>query len=163
MLTAIITGAASGVGLATTKLFLLRGYRVLAIDRDRKAISANLQPLRGQYTISILELDLCSDDAASEIQVHIKEAVADASSVLVFSIAGQAHPKEFKDDLLSDLNVFKDNVNNNLFSHFVLVSSLFETFRSLTCKKSILLISSINLLFRLTYHRTAPRNQGLEV
>lgn len=32
--TAIVTGAARGIGLATTKLFLAKGYRVAMIDRD---------------------------------------------------------------------------------------------------------------------------------
>jgi meso-butanediol dehydrogenase/(S,S)-butanediol dehydrogenase/diacetyl reductase len=34
LLTAIVTGAARGIGLAPTKSFLARGYSVAMVDRD---------------------------------------------------------------------------------------------------------------------------------
>ncbi|WP_425091530.1 SDR family NAD(P)-dependent oxidoreductase [Tropicimonas sp. S265A] len=37
--TAIVTGAARGIGLATTQLFLENGYRVAMVDRDVPALS----------------------------------------------------------------------------------------------------------------------------
>lgn len=37
--TALVTGAARGIGLATTKLFLETGYRVAMIDRDGPALA----------------------------------------------------------------------------------------------------------------------------
>ena len=33
--TAIVTGAARGIGLATTRLFLEQGWQVAMVDRDR--------------------------------------------------------------------------------------------------------------------------------
>lgn len=36
--TAIVTGAARGIGLATTKLFLAEGRRVAMVDRDSDAL-----------------------------------------------------------------------------------------------------------------------------
>lgn len=38
--TALVTGAARGIGLATTRLFLAEGRRVAMIDRDAKALEA---------------------------------------------------------------------------------------------------------------------------
>ena len=38
--TALVTGAARGIGLATTKLFLRDGWRVAMIDRDAPALAA---------------------------------------------------------------------------------------------------------------------------
>ena len=38
MKTAIVTGAARGIGLATTRLFLARGWAVAMVDRDREEL-----------------------------------------------------------------------------------------------------------------------------
>lgn len=43
--TAIVTGAARGIGLATTQLFLDEGRRVAMIDRDVEALAAAAAPL----------------------------------------------------------------------------------------------------------------------
>ena len=40
MKTAIVTGAARGIGLATSRLFVERGYRVALVDRDSAALDA---------------------------------------------------------------------------------------------------------------------------
>jgi meso-butanediol dehydrogenase/(S,S)-butanediol dehydrogenase/diacetyl reductase len=45
MKTAIVTGAARGIGLATTKLFLAEGWRVAMIDRDAPALMDAAQGL----------------------------------------------------------------------------------------------------------------------
>ena len=48
--TAIVTGAARGIGLATTKLFLSKGYRVAMVDRDKaelKTATADLENVLG--------------------------------------------------------------------------------------------------------------------
>jgi NAD(P)-dependent dehydrogenase (short-subunit alcohol dehydrogenase family) len=37
--TAIVTGAARGIGLATTRLLLAEGRRVAMIDRDAEALT----------------------------------------------------------------------------------------------------------------------------
>jgi NAD(P)-dependent dehydrogenase (short-subunit alcohol dehydrogenase family) len=42
-LTAIVTGAARGIGLATTQLFLSKGYRVAMVDR----VAPELKKIRG--------------------------------------------------------------------------------------------------------------------
>lgn len=44
---AIVTGAARGIGLATTKLFLADGWRVAMIDRDDAALQAAAEGLHG--------------------------------------------------------------------------------------------------------------------
>ena len=36
---ALVTGAARGIGLATTQLFLETGWRVAMVDRDRDALA----------------------------------------------------------------------------------------------------------------------------
>ena len=46
MKTAIVTGAARGIGLATTRLFLERGWQVAMIDRDGPELSKASAPLQ---------------------------------------------------------------------------------------------------------------------
>ncbi len=45
MKTALVTGAARGIGLATTRLFLDRGWQVAMIDRDGPALDEAAAPL----------------------------------------------------------------------------------------------------------------------
>jgi meso-butanediol dehydrogenase/(S,S)-butanediol dehydrogenase/diacetyl reductase len=45
--TAIVTGAARGIGLATTKLFLAEGRRVAMIDRDADVLAEESAKLDG--------------------------------------------------------------------------------------------------------------------
>ncbi|NND41307.1 MAG: SDR family oxidoreductase [Silicimonas sp.] len=45
--TAVVTGAARGIGLATTRLFLDEGWQVAMIDRDAPALAGAVDPLEG--------------------------------------------------------------------------------------------------------------------
>lgn len=47
MKTALVTGAARGIGLATTQLFLDEGWRVVMVDRDAPALEAAANGLSG--------------------------------------------------------------------------------------------------------------------
>ncbi len=47
MKTALVTGAARGIGLATTQLFLDEGWRVVMVDRDAPALEAAAKGLSG--------------------------------------------------------------------------------------------------------------------
>ena len=48
---AIVTGAARGIGLATTKLFLENGWRVAMIDRDEAELQKSSEKLSGTLPI----------------------------------------------------------------------------------------------------------------
>ncbi|WP_238364775.1 SDR family NAD(P)-dependent oxidoreductase [Mesobacterium pallidum] len=49
--TALVTGAARGIGLATTKHFLAQGYRVAMIDRDADALLDESAALEGAFAV----------------------------------------------------------------------------------------------------------------
>ena len=60
--TAIVTGAARGIGLATTKLFLSKGYRVAMVDRDAPELKSASQGLENVLPV------IC--DVSEEDQVN---------------------------------------------------------------------------------------------
>jgi 3-oxoacyl-[acyl-carrier protein] reductase len=59
----MVTGAASGIGLATVRGLAARGYRVVAVDRDGPALAEAALPegsLRVQHDIADIDVDLWS-------------------------------------------------------------------------------------------------------
>jgi NAD(P)-dependent dehydrogenase (short-subunit alcohol dehydrogenase family) len=61
---AIVTGAASGIGRATAKLFAAEGARVLAVDLPNKSLTAQFGDLA---SIDCLEQDITQRDAPERI------------------------------------------------------------------------------------------------
>lgn len=51
MKTALVTGAARGIGLATTKLFLEEGWQVVMVDRDKPALDEASSGLEGVHAL----------------------------------------------------------------------------------------------------------------
>ena len=72
---AAITGAASGIGLATAEALVAAGARVVLIDRDRKALDAQCARL-GPQAIA-LQLDLLNPAECAEILPRILEVAGD--------------------------------------------------------------------------------------
>lgn len=60
---AIVTGAASGIGLAITRLYLAEGARVLAVDRD----SFDTSGLEASANLALMVCDLTDADAPQRI------------------------------------------------------------------------------------------------
>lgn len=63
---AIVTGAASGVGLATTALFIEEGAKVLAVDRPEADLD-KLQAIENKDKLFILKKDITDTDAPQTI------------------------------------------------------------------------------------------------
>ena len=73
--TAIVTGAARGIGLATTKLFLAEGRRVAMVDRDGDELSKTSAGLEGAIA---LEFDISDPDQVTQM---VREAEAGLGQV----------------------------------------------------------------------------------
>lgn len=71
MKTAVVTGAARGIGLATTKQFLSKGWHVAMIDRDEEALSseaANLDQVTAVFC-DVSQADQVADMASRFVRV----------------------------------------------------------------------------------------------
>jgi meso-butanediol dehydrogenase / (S,S)-butanediol dehydrogenase / diacetyl reductase len=66
---AIVTGAARGIGLATTHLLLERGWRVAMVDRDSDELSKH----KGIADTVLLPFDVSKPDDVSAIMEHTLE------------------------------------------------------------------------------------------
>jgi len=80
---AIVTGATSGIGAATAKIFRLHGARVLAVGRDEAALARLADPHRHTVTCAA---DVTADDAPARI---VEAALAEFGNVdILVSSAG---------------------------------------------------------------------------
>jgi meso-butanediol dehydrogenase / (S,S)-butanediol dehydrogenase / diacetyl reductase len=73
--TALVTGAARGIGLATTRLFLRDGYRVAMIDRDGDALQSAAQGLDGATPF------LCDVSQPDQVEAMIADVIAHTGQI----------------------------------------------------------------------------------
>jgi len=73
---AIITGAASGIGLALAKEAAQEGYVLLLVDIDNAGLQKAMEQLTGQYpsvSLNMLNVDLSSEEASEIIRKKVEE------------------------------------------------------------------------------------------
>lgn len=70
MKTAIVTGAARGIGLATTRQFLDQGWRVVMIDRDEPALK---DAVLGLMNVDPVVCDVSQPDQVAEMAAYVDE------------------------------------------------------------------------------------------
>lgn len=79
---ALVTGAARGIGLATTRLFLDEGWHVLMVDRDTAELDAAAETLSGVTPISAdisVSADIASMIAAAQEKGRLDALINNAA------------------------------------------------------------------------------------
>jgi 3-oxoacyl-[acyl-carrier protein] reductase len=110
---AIVTGAASGIGAATVRVLHARGYRIACVDRNGPGVRAVAAALGAQHLA--IELDVADEGA-------IGGAFADAAKALggldaLVTSAGVADMTPFMDlDAATFRRVYDDNVIGTFLS-----------------------------------------------
>ena len=86
--TALITGGCSGLGLATAKLLITKGMKVVIADQNAKQGKSIVEEL-GAEKVHYIELDVTRDD---EVREAIEAAVQHFGNIRVFvNCAGIIH------------------------------------------------------------------------
>ena len=106
---ALITGGASGIGLATAKLLLKSGWRVAVVDRDESTLEPARQELGTAKGVFLSPLDVTDDDAAGRVVAQVVEALGGLDGVVNSAgIAADVHTLDTPVDLfrkILDVNV----------------------------------------------------------
>ena len=104
---ALITGAARGIGLATTDLFLERGWQVVMVDRDGDELTAAAGQLQGVLPViadvSIPEeVDRMRDEALARFGRI--DALVNNAGVALFSRIGQTAFDQWREVMATNLD-----------------------------------------------------------
>lgn len=111
MSNAIVTGAARGIGLATTKLFLAEGRRVAMIDRDADELGIAAAGLTNVLPIA------CDVSDEAQVKAMIAEVAADFGSIdALVNNAGVADFRPLGD---TDMEVWRHVMSVNLDGVFL--------------------------------------------
>jgi NAD(P)-dependent dehydrogenase (short-subunit alcohol dehydrogenase family) len=79
---ALVTGAASGIGLATVERLLEAGWKVAAVDRDQKALAALAAKLSKPQRLFTSSLDVTNEAAAEKAIAMAGEALGRIDGVV---------------------------------------------------------------------------------
>lgn len=83
---AVVTGGASGIGLASAQLFAVEGAKVVIFDFDAVAVSLAIESLIGNYPASSLTVDVTN---VQEVESAFKRVVAAYGGLdILMNVAG---------------------------------------------------------------------------
>jgi NAD(P)-dependent dehydrogenase (short-subunit alcohol dehydrogenase family) len=131
--TALVTGAARGIGLATTHLFLEEGWRVVMIDRDAPALAEAAAGLAGAQPVTA---DVSIPDDVARI---VAEAGLDTGLHALVNNAGVA---DFGPIEATGFDRWRTVMETNLDGVFLMTQALIPSLRA--AKGAIVNIASIS-------------------
>lgn len=131
---ALVTGAARGIGLATTELMLAHGWKVAMLDRDGDALRAAAGPLDG---VTVLEYDISDPDQADQ-------AVAETVSSFgrIDALVNNAGVADFGPIEETDFGCWRTVMETNLDGTFLMSQAALPALKA--TRGSIVNIASIS-------------------
>ncbi|WP_272004835.1 SDR family NAD(P)-dependent oxidoreductase [Roseovarius sp. ZX-A-9] len=134
MKTVVVTGAARGIGLATTRQFLADGWHVVMIDRDEAALSSAAAPLEGAEPV------LC--DISQPDQVDRMAADLATAGHSIDALVNNAGVAEFGPLAETDFACWRRVMETNLDGTFLMSQALRAPL--ISAKGAIVNIASIS-------------------
>jgi len=115
---ALITGAARGIGLATAKRFLAEGYRVALLDIDAENLARTIAALNGgERTLGVT----CDVGNADQIEAAVAQVKARFGAL--DALVNNAGTAVFKPALDTTLAEFQRTMDVNLTGAFLLIKA----------------------------------------
>ena len=114
--TAVVTGAARGIGLATTRQFLAMGWRVVMIDRDAAALEEAANPLSG---VDPVLCDVSQPDQVAQMAAHVT-----ATAPSVDALVNNAGVADFGPLAETDFARWRTVMDTNLDGVFLMSQAL---------------------------------------
>ena len=87
---AVVTGGASGIGLATARRLIEQGADVLLLDVDSEALSKAAGQMESGGSIHTFEIDLTSPEAGAEVEAAVRRSLGSIDALV--SNAGVLRP-----------------------------------------------------------------------
>jgi rhamnose utilization protein RhaD (predicted bifunctional aldolase and dehydrogenase)/NAD(P)-dependent dehydrogenase (short-subunit alcohol dehydrogenase family) len=141
---ALVTGAASGIGLATAELFLGEGAHVVLIDREAASLSDVDARLRKKYGAEVTSI-ACDVTKQNEVRAAFEHAIASFGGVdLVVSNAGNA-PEGLLHTHAGEKKL-RDSLELNLLAHNIVAMEAVDVMR-LTGRGGCLLFNASKSAF----------------
>lgn len=140
MKTALITGAASGIGLATARLFAARGIRICAIDVNERGLMELQNELGANCFTAVCDVSKPSD-VKKAIAKFLADAVKDFD--IIVSNAGILVQNYFNN---ANLEAYKHMIDTNSFGA---VNVIFQCLQQLGKNARIIFTSSAAAIYGL--------------
>ena len=122
---ALITGAARGIGLATAKRFLADGYRVALLDIDGETLQRSVAAINAPEHALALTCDVA---VADQVETAVAEAKARFGSL--DALVNNAGTAVFKPALETTLDEFQRTLDVNLTGPFLMTKACVPLMRS---------------------------------
>ncbi|MBK7058780.1 MAG: SDR family oxidoreductase [Leptospiraceae bacterium] len=91
--TAIVTGAAGGIGIETCKLLLKNGYKLAIIDNDEEKLKSLVEILKVESLLIV-----CDVSKEEKVQDAIKQAISKFEKIdVLVCLAGVIRPGLFEE------------------------------------------------------------------
>lgn len=133
---AVITGAASGIGQATARVFAQRGYTVVGADRDLAGMEHTAEQIKAFGGVfDFRAVDVANESEVRALIAHAKERFGWLSAVV--SCAGVARTGRIDEMPRSDWDL---QISVNLTGTYLLAKSAMQVFMEL--KGSFVAVSS---------------------
>lgn len=121
----VITGASSGLGLATSKQFARLGANVIMVCRDQKKGENAISEIKLEVPNASVELMICDLASMKSVRNFINEFKGNHSELsILFNNAGVMKPKYTVTD-----DGFETMFQSNYLSHFIITTSLLDIFK----------------------------------